>query len=160
MHDRVDTLRLLSGAIAGLVGGTVATIMQMGVWALQGEPAWLLLLRDARLAAAVLLGPAVLPPPAGWSWSVMAAATGVHLAVSLLYGVLLALMLGRDGALRAVIVGTCYGAAVYGVNLHAFTAIWPWFAASRGMAALVAHLAFGASAAGTLVVLRSQARAR
>ena len=42
-------------AAAGLVAGTLATVTQMLLWAVTGEDAWELLLRDSRLTAALVL---------------------------------------------------------------------------------------------------------
>lgn len=58
---------------AGIVAGALATLAQMLLWVAIGEDAWTLLLRDARLTAALVLGEAVLSPSAafdaGSCWS-------------------------------------------------------------------------------------------
>jgi hypothetical protein len=38
--------------------------------------------------------------------------------------------------------------ALYAINMYGFTAIFPWFAASRDKITLTAHIAFGVVAAG------------
>ena len=46
-----------------------------------------------------------------------------------------------------LLVGAIFGFVIYIVNFHVLTRVFPWFAESRGMATLLAHLVFGMSAA-------------
>ncbi|MGA8147390.1 MAG: hypothetical protein WB870_07435 [Gallionellaceae bacterium] len=49
----------------------------------------------------------------------------------------------RLGAIPAYVAGVGFGVALYVVNLYGFTAIFPWFAQSRGWITLIAHGVFG-----------------
>ena len=76
---------------AGIVAGIVATGAQVALWwlflddALPGN-----LYRDARLTAAMLMGPEVLPPPSTFDWAVMVVATFIHFMLSIAYSLVLA----------------------------------------------------------------------
>lgn len=131
---------------AGIAAGTVATLVQVLLWLALGADFPAVLLRDARLTAALVLGAGVLPPPAsfdGWIWLV---ATAIHFALSAAYAALLrplALRLGRSAALLS---GAVSGVVLYGINLYGFTGLFPWMVAARGASAAAAHIAFGVTA--------------
>lgn len=133
-----------AGAVAGIAAGTVATFAQMAIWWGAGHPVWATLLRDARFAAAIVLGPEVLPPPNDFDWTVMLVATAVHFALSIVYGCTFALAVRTRRPAPAAGAGLAFGAIVYGVNMYGFTAAFPWFAATRDWITLAAHLVFGA----------------
>ena len=78
-----------SAALAGIAAGVVATLAQIALWWLSSEPLPAILLRDARLTAAIIMGREVLPPPATFDWSVTLIATLVHFALSIAYGLAL-----------------------------------------------------------------------
>lgn len=134
-------------AFATLVAGTVSTVVQVLLWMLFADGWLMLLVRDARLAAAVVLGRAVLPPPARFDLAVMAVATAVHFALSLAYTAAVAALVRGRPMRSAVAIGAAFGVALYLVNMHGFTWVYPWFAQARGWITVVAHVAFGASAA-------------
>ncbi len=118
------------------------------MWLLFAEaPVGTLLLRDARLTAAIVLGRDVLPPAATSSAGVMLIATVIHFGLSIGYGVIVAMMTVRTGAGVAALIGALFGMALYVVNLYGFTAIFPWFAEVRGWITLVTHIVFGVAAA-------------
>jgi hypothetical protein len=77
----------------------------------------------------------------------MASATAVHGALSLAYTALLAPLAERGSAGRAAAAGAAFGIALYAINLHALTALFPWFVAARGWITVVAHVAFGIAGA-------------
>lgn len=140
---------LRSVAVAAIVAGIAATLAQLGLWWLAGENAATLLLRDARLTAALVLGREVLPPPAEFDVTVMLVATLIHFSLSLLYAAAL-LPLSRLRRIGALIVSILFGTALYAVNLHGFTLLFPWFAETHGAITFVAHLVFGVAAMITL----------
>lgn len=139
--------RLIPWLVAAVAAGTLSTVVQVLLWLLFTDHWPAILFRDARLAAALLIGPSVLPPPSTFDVTVMAVATVVHFALSLLYAVLVALLVERRPARRVVIVGAAFGLVLYVVNMHVFTWIFPWFAQARDWITVVAHLAFGIVAA-------------
>ena len=82
--------------IAGVFTGTLATAVEILSWWGFGSAALDMLLRDARLAAAIVSGHGVLPPPSIVNWHVMFAATLVHFTRSIVYaGPLLSRVRGR-----------------------------------------------------------------
>ena len=138
---------------AGIVAGVVSTLVQMLLWALFTDTFPSVLFRDARLTAAILMGRDVLPPPATLDSSIMLVAACVHFALSIAYGVMVAIMTSRTGTGTAISIGAGFGASLYVVNLYGFTAIFPWFAQVRDWITLAAHIAFGATAAATYKAL-------
>ncbi|HXF65665.1 MAG TPA: sodium:proline symporter [Burkholderiales bacterium] len=134
---------------AGIVAGVVSTLAQIVLWASFTDAFPSALFRDARLAAAILMGQDVLPPPASFDLSIMVIAACVHFALSIVYAVMLALMIARAVMGISVMIGAGFGAVLYLVNLYGFTAIFPWFAEVRDWITLAAHVVFGVSAAAT-----------
>ena len=129
--------------LAGIVAGTLATLAQMLLWVAVGEYAWTLLLRDARLTAALVLGEAALSPSTGFDAGIMLAATGIHFALSVIYAALLLPVAKRLAFVPSLLAGAGFGALLYFVNLHGFTVIFPWFSEARGGITLAVHPVFG-----------------
>ena len=140
-------LRLTAWVVAALAAGTLSTLVQVLLWLFFSDQWPAILFRDARLAAAVVMGPSVLPPPASFDIAVMAVATAVHFALSFVYAGLVALLVERQAPSLVLVVGAAFGLVVYFVNMHGFTQIFPWFAQARDWITVVAHLAFGIIAA-------------
>jgi hypothetical protein len=139
---------------AALVAGIASTIAQIGLWWLAGENAAALLLRDARLTAALVLGREVLPPPVDFNMGIMLVASLIHFGLSLLYAALL-LPLHRSRLADSLAIGGVFGMALYAVNLHGFTLLFPWFVAARGGITLTAHIVFGVAVMMTLRRMRA-----
>jgi hypothetical protein len=141
---------------AGIVAGIASTLVQALLWASTGAfPA--ALFRDSRLAAAIVMGRDVLPPPATFDLTVMLVATCVHFALSMGYGVMLAIIISRTAMGMAVLIGAGFGAGLYAVNLHGFTEIFPWFVEVRDWITFAAHVVFGVTAAMTYRALAGSA---
>ncbi|QVN23110.1 sodium:proline symporter [Burkholderia pyrrocinia] len=135
---------ILWAAFGAAVGSTVIELL---LWSIVGDDAIRNLFRDARLTAAIVMGRGVLGSSAGFDPLVMGVATLVHAALSLAYAALLAKVVRNMSLGAAFLAGGAFGLILYGVNLHAFTAIFPWFIPVRGVITLVAHLVFGITAA-------------
>lgn len=133
---------------AGVWAGVIATGAQIMFWWMAGRPVLETLLRDARLTAAIAMGPEVLPPASTGQWDVMLVATVIHFTLSVTYALLPAGLYGRLNGWPGVLAGALYGLAIYGINLYGFTMIFPWFAVSRDAATLFAHLVFGVALTG------------
>jgi hypothetical protein len=129
--------------LAGIVAGTLATLAQLLLWVAAGDNAWTLLLRDARLTAALVLGKSALWPPAGFDAGILLAATGIHLALSVIYAALLLPVATRLAPVPSLLAGAGFGALLYFVNLYGFAVIFPWFAEARGGITLAVHPVFG-----------------
>lgn len=128
-------------------------MVQLAHWGLAGEEAWVLLLRDARITAALLLGQEVLLPPINFDPAVMLVASLIHFGLSILYAAAL-LPLRTPRRSIALLIGAGFGLVLYAVNLHGFTWLFPWFVEARGSSAIVAHVVFGMTA---MEVLRRNA---
>ncbi|WP_321791294.1 sodium:proline symporter [Burkholderia pyrrocinia] len=135
---------ILWAAFGAAVGSTVIELL---LWSIAGEDAIRNLFRDARLTAAIVMGRGVFGSSAGFDPLVMGVATLVHAALSLAYAAVLAKVVRNMSLGSALVAGGAFGLILYGVNLYAFTAIFPWFIAVRGVITLVAHLVFGITAA-------------
>ena len=142
MGDR-NSRNALTIIFAGIAAGTLSTLAQLLLWAAAGEDAWTLLLRDAGLTAALLPGQAAPAPSVGFDTGTMLAATDIHFALSIAYAALLLPIAKRLAFTPSMFAGAGFGAALYFVNLHGFTFIFPWFTQARGGITLAAHLAFG-----------------
>jgi len=135
-----------AAACAGIAAGVVATVAQLVLWWAFLDVLPEILYRDARLTAAMVMGSGVLPPPAAFDWTVMAVATLIHFALSIIYTAVLAGFVSRRGMPSALVVGAVYGLALFGINMYGFTLVFPWFAAARDWITLAAHVLFGVSA--------------
>jgi hypothetical protein len=141
---------------AGVAAGIIATAAQIILWWAFGDVLPEILYRDARFAAAMVLGRGVLPPPAAFDWVAMSAATVVHFALSIIYSMVLAGLISRCGMLWALFAGAGYGLALYGLNMYGFTIIFPWFAEARDGITLAVHAVFGICAAGVYTLLAAR----
>nr|WP_249170142.1 sodium:proline symporter [Burkholderia vietnamiensis] len=150
----VNRLRPVPILYAACAAALASTVIELLLWPLAGDDALRNLLRDARLTAAIALGRTALRSSAGFDPTIMGVATLVHAALSLAYAAMLAALVRNLSRGAALCAGTVFGLVLYGVNLYAFTAVFPWFAQVRGAITLVAHLVFGASAAGVYCALR------
>jgi len=138
---------VVAGALAGIVAGIVATAAQLALWGIFSDALPAILFRDARLAAAIVMGPGVLPPPATFDVGVMLVATVVHFALSIVYGVVLAPLVAVIDARRGLAVGGVFGLALFVLNMYGFTLVFPWFDAARDWITAAAHVVFGVTAA-------------
>ena len=141
---------------AGIIAGILATVVQIALWSVFADALPTILFRDARFAAAIVMGRKVLPPPATFDWMVMLVATLVHFALSIAYGLALSPLIGRLPTLPSMLVGAAFGLCLYGVNMYGFTAVFPWFQATRDSITLATHAVFGVAAAGVYKMLSLQ----
>ncbi|KON81533.1 sodium:proline symporter [Azoarcus sp. PA01] len=153
--DRAKRL-VATGAIAGIVAGIVATAAQLALWWIFSDTLPAILFRDARLAAAIVMGPGVLPPPATFDVVVMLVATAVHFALSIAYGVVLAPLVAALDAPRALAAGGVFGLALFVLNMYGFTLVFPWFDAARDWITAAAHVVFGVTAAAACRLLTAR----
>lgn len=140
--------RLEVAVLAGFVAGTITTAAQMALWWLTSVAVVETLLRDARLTAAIVMGRGVLSSAPAWSWEILLVATFIHFSLSIVYAIIPALCASRLRTRSALLAGAVYGLVLYGVNLHGFTAFFPWFVVSRGWVTALTHVVFGIALAG------------
>ena len=146
-RDRINWLSGWRAMIwAGVMAGITSTLIEVLLWLLFTDDFPVILYRDARLTAAMVLGSSVLSPAATFDVGVMLMATLIHFMISITCAVLLALFTARLDIIPAPLAGIGFGIALYVVNLYGFTAIFPWFAQTRGWITLIAHGVFGLTA--------------
>jgi hypothetical protein len=131
---------------AGVIAGTLATLVQVLLWLVFTDDFPAILYRDARLTAAMVLGESVLTPPATFDAGIMLTAALIHFMLSIIYAALLVPFALRLKTVSALLTGVGFGVALYVVNLYGFTAIFPWFAQARGWITLIVHAVFGVTA--------------
>lgn len=136
-----------AAAYAGIAAGIAATIVEVVLWLAFTDAFPEIFFRDARFAAAIVMGRGVLPPAAGFDWRVLLAATLVHFALSVAYGLILSRLIWRLGMSASLLAGTAFGLFVFALNMYGFTTVFPWFEATRDLITVAAHLAFGIVAA-------------
>jgi hypothetical protein len=147
------SLSWIRAAGAGIIAGVMATVVQIALWGAFTDELPYILYRDARLTAAILMGPSVLPPPSTFDLKIMIVATVIHLALSIAYGLMLALAIHRLSMTLALFCGLVFGLILYVGNMYGITNIFPWFSAVRDWITIVAHAVFGVSVAAAYKVL-------
>lgn len=128
---------------AGLIAGAVFLMMEMILLVAVGESPW----GPPRMMAAMVMGEAVLPPPATFDVTVVMVAMIVHfmLSVALAIAFAWALSLWRPIFGAALALGAAFGLLVYLVNFYPVTAILSsWFAMARNWITISSHVVFGA----------------
>ncbi len=131
---------------AGTAAAITSTLVQVLLWLAFTDEFPAVLFRDARLTAALVLGSGVLPPPATFDAEVWFVATGIHIALSLCYAVLLSSLAARLNSAKSLLAGAAFGIVLYAVNLYGFVAFFPWFSLTRGWITVTAHVVFGTTA--------------
>jgi uncharacterized membrane protein YagU involved in acid resistance len=129
---------------AGVIAGIVFMMLEMVMVPLfLGASGW----GPPRMIAAIVMGRAVLPPPASFDLGVMMVALIVHLVLSIVFALILAWLINRKGTGAALLIGAAFGLLIYLVNFYGFTAAFPWFAQARNWVSVFAHVVFGFVAA-------------
>ena len=147
MNDRPGFRQLVdwrAAVLAGVFAGLALFLLQMALTATLVGSAWVF----PRMTAAILLGRAVLPPPATFDAGVVAAAFALHMVLSLAYAALFAFILHRGGLVAGIVGGALLGLGLYAINYFTFAAWFPWFLDLRGGVVLLCHVVFGALAGG------------
>ncbi|MFU8806939.1 MAG: hypothetical protein ACNA8W_24235 [Bradymonadaceae bacterium] len=135
-----------------MIAAVVFLVVEMVLVAMTGMSIW----APIQMMGAILLGTAVLPPPAAFAFGVFLAAMLVHFTLSIIYAFIVgALVKGRDLAV-AIGIGLVFGLMLYIINFFIMTAFFPWFAEGRGWVNVIAHLVFGATAAWVYVRARGE----
>jgi hypothetical protein len=147
---------LKAGLWAGLIAGAVDLVLLMGMLLAQGVPAGV----PVRMTAAVMLGTGVLPPPNTIEPGIVGAALVVHFGLSLVCGVIIALLIQRLDRMPALAVGVGFGLAMWIVNYFAIAPVmFPWLTAMRSAPTTpFAHAVFGVAAVGAYLALTAADR--
>ncbi len=133
----------ISAAIwAGLLAGIlflVALLLSSNSQIGESDLVW-------RMIAAIVQGEEALDPMVAMDNGLLAAALLVHGALSILFGVLIALVIHRWGLLVGFLGGGLLGFFLYGINFFSMSFFFPWFYPLRSASWLIGHLIFGAAA--------------
>lgn len=149
----IQPSKFLYAAVAGIAAGILATIAQILLWLTFWDALPWIFFRDIRYTAAIILGEAILPPPATFDWQALLIATMIHTILSILYAIVLPLLIGRLGLRTSLIVGGFYGLIIFWVNMYGVAIIYPWFVETRDWITVIAHIVFGVSAASMYKIL-------
>lgn len=124
----------------GIFCGAVLLGMLVGFsTVIYGEEPWRLL----RMIAATVNGPAALASSNDFDARLVLMGALMHFLFAILYALALAGVLVEWPKALASWLGLAFGVALYFVNLHGFTLIFPWFAELRTVDTFVAHAFFG-----------------
>jgi hypothetical protein len=128
--------------VAGFVGGLSKLVVDTVVAPLMLTSPWDVF----RMLSSILLGRSVVEPGSPFGAGEAVVGLLVHFCLSFLYAALLLAVLRRRwrGRVAAVAIGCLFGAVLYVVDLHLFTALYPWVSAIRGFLQLASHVIFGA----------------
>lgn len=129
---------------AGVISGIIFLGMNMTLTAIYVSSPWVVV----RLIASVVLGKTVLPPPATFDVAIFIVSLIVHLALSIGFACLLAIIIHRWGLIVGIFGGALFGLALYFINFYTFSFFFPWFFPMRSWIMVVSHMAFGALAGG------------
>ena len=128
---------------AGLIAGTAALLVLLVAYPLAtGGTPW----TPLRFVAGILLGSAVLPPPTTFNAGAAVTGVAIHLVLSVVYTIVLALIIHRWGIIIGFVSGALFGAALFLINLFALTEFFEWFYPLRSWSFLILHVFFGALA--------------
>jgi hypothetical protein len=127
----------------------------MYLWWLGPTPVHETLSRDARLTAAIAKGRAVLASSAAGRWGVLLIEMLIEYSLSAVYAAVAMPLVIRLIGRVAILAGAAYGLAIYGVNLHALSALFPRFSISRGRVTMLVRVIFGMALTGTCSRLRA-----
>ena len=137
---------------AGLTAAVVSLAIETPlVLLLQGDLPW----AAARMTVAMLLGTDALSPTDTFDVCLVTLAFGIHLALSVVYGLIFAAAIREMTNVRAALIGAAFGLLLFFVNLYGFApAFFPWFIELRGGITLFSHLIFGAVLGSSYVIFR------
>lgn len=139
-----------AAVVAGLVSGSITLlIVLIGYPLATGGTPWTVF----RYIAAIVLDQRILPPPTSFDAMAFLAGLAIHLALSVFYTVILALVIHRWGIAVGIVGGALFGVALFLINLFTLTRLFEWFHPLRSWSFLLLHAIFGAVAGGLYELL-------
>ena len=134
-----------AAAWAGLISGCVFFLLNLLVTplVLGGNP-WVMV----RLMASLILGEAILAPPATFHSGALVAAFLANGILCFVFNLLVAYIIHRGGIIIGFAGGAVLGFAIYCINFYTLTWFYPWFFAFRGWVMISNHVILGALAGG------------
>ena len=107
--DRDQSVKWGAVAYAGIAAGILSTLVQIVLWLVFTDALPAILFRDARLAAAIVMGRVALSLPETFDVELMLVATLVHFALSVAYGLILSRLIARLCMPASLLVGAVFG---------------------------------------------------
>jgi hypothetical protein len=144
------------GAVGGIVAGIVFAVFEMvASAAMMGMDAFFMPLR---MIGAILLGPAALAPAYPLFGAIVAAVI-VHMALSVIYGMVFTALVGRiSPASWEVGLGAVYGFLLWIINFYLIAAVaFPWFLEAPPVVQFIGHTFFFGAVLGWYVWLTRRA---
>jgi len=151
LHPINWSAAIWSSVIGGLVFAGLEVLM---VPLFQGVSPW----APLHMIGAIALGPSAMASPDSFEPGIIGTAVVVHMALAILYGVVLAFVISRLDTGMATAIGAIYGFALYLVNFYVFTKWFPWFANARDWISIFTHIVQGALWAYLYMVLDRRIR--
>lgn len=140
----MGTINWKAAIWAGIIAGLIFMMLEMLMVPLflDGSP-W----GPPRMIGAIILGKDALPPPATFNLGILMIAIMLHLALSVIYAIIIAFIIKNMTFEKALAVGAAIGLIIYFVNFYGMTVLFPWFANARNWISAFTHVAFGIGAA-------------
>ena len=127
-----------AAVVAGIAAGSaLLTILVLLSVAFYDEPAW----KIPQMIAATLRGAGAAEEHV-FVPSLSALGVAMHFTLSVLYALAFAGLVAEVRR-HTALAGLAFGVALYFVNLHGFTQLFPWFGELRTLDTLAAHAFFG-----------------
>jgi len=127
---------------ASVIGGLLFAVLEVLMVAfIQGQSPW----APLHMIGAIALGSGAMASPDTFDPGIIGTAVVVHMALAILYGVVLAFLITRLDMAMATAVGAIYGFALYLLNFYVFTNWFPWFADARDWISIFTHIVQGAA---------------
>lgn len=142
----MNSFHVKQSVYAGIIAGLIFMMLEMIMVPLfLGGSPW----GPPRMIAAILMGQDVLPPPATFNFGLLMIAVMLHLALSIIYALIIDYISKNTKFILALLIGAIIGYAIYLVNFYVFTGLFPWFANARNWVSVFAHISFGIAAVWT-----------
>lgn len=136
-----------AACVAGFVAGAVVMVLEL-IWsvAVANTSPW----TTTHMIAALLMGPDVLHAT-DFNLGVVAMALVTHYVLGVFFALILSIIIAPfhfdSSAAMVLTVGAVFGLVLYWFNFYGVARFFAWFEEMRGWTAVLAHLAFGMTAA-------------
>ena len=125
---------------AGIIAGLVFAILEVAMVPIfKGGSPW----APLHMIGAIGLGPNAMASPDTFDLKVIGVAVVIHMALAVLYGIILAFLVARLDTGLATLFGAAYGLGLYFINFYGFTRWFPWFADARDWISIFTHIVQG-----------------
>lgn len=132
-----------AAVLAGIIASIVFQLLEiLLIPSFGGGSPW----GPARMIAAMVMGPRVLPPPATFDLGIVLVALVVDIVLAVIYTAILGRLISRWNFGSSLLVAAVFGVLLYFINFYGFTVIFPWFVMGRNGVTLCTHIVFSLTA--------------